>query len=197
MRLKYNSPVILTFTLAATSVMAISSLIGPGFVDALFRVPGRNEGLKLLSLGGLRLVSHVLGHASWAHLLGNFTLILLIGPICEEKYGSAALLFMMLTTAFVTGLLNVMLLNTGLYGASGIAFMLILLTSITNIRAGEIPLTFVLVLLLFMVNQVFAAFQQNNISEFAHIIGGVCGAFFGFVFHAGDRERRLDRSRPA
>jgi rhomboid protease GluP len=195
MKLKYNSPVILTFALASTAVMAIASLVGPGFVDAFFRVPGRNEGFHLLSLGALRLVTHVLGHASWAHLLGNFTLILLIGPMAEEKYGSGALLLMMFTTALVTGLLNVLLLNTGLYGASGIAFMLILLTSITNIRAGEIPLTFVLVILLFMVRQVFAAFQNDNISEFAHILGGICGAFFGFLLHADEPARRVEGPR--
>ncbi len=175
--------------------MAIASLLGPAFVDAFFRVPGRNEGFRLLSLGGLRLVTHVLGHASWTHLLGNFTLILLIGPMAEEKYGSGALLLMMFTTALVTGLLNVLLLDTGLYGASGIAFMLILLTSITNIRAGEIPLTFVLVILLFMVKEVFAAFQTDNISEFAHILGGICGAFFGFLLHAGEPAQRIEGQR--
>jgi membrane associated rhomboid family serine protease len=184
MKLKYNAPVVLTFTLAAAGIMAASSLLGPGLVETFFRVPGRGEGLKLLSVGALRLVTHVLGHGSWAHLLGNFTLILLIGPILEEKYGSGALLFMMVATALVTGLLNVLLLDAGLYGASGIAFMMILLTSITNIRAGEIPLSFVLVLLLFMAKEVFAAFSSNNISEFAHIAGGICGAFFGFFFHS-------------
>ncbi len=195
MKLKYNSPVILTFALASAAVMAIASVLGPGFVDTFFRVPGRNEGFRLLSLGGLRLVTHVLGHASWTHLLGNFTLILLIGPMAEEKYGSGALLLMMFTTAVVTGLLNVMLLDSGLYGASGIAFMLILLTSITNIRAGEVPLTFVLVILLFMVKEVFAAFQTDNISEFAHILGGICGAFFGFLLHAGEPAGRVEGPR--
>jgi len=196
MKLRYNAPVVLTFALAAAAVMTASSLIGPGFVEAFFRVPGRGEGFRLFSLGALRLLTHTLGHASWTHLLGNFTLILLIGPILEEKYGSAALLIMMLATALVTGLLNVTLLTSGLYGASGIAFMLILLTSITNIRAGEIPLSFVLVLLLFMAKEVFGAFRTNNISEFAHILGGACGAFFGFLLHAGESAGQADRPPP-
>jgi membrane associated rhomboid family serine protease len=191
MKLKYNSPVILTFTFASTAVMIAGTVLGPGFVETFFSVPGRNEGFQILSPAAFLLVSHVLGHASWAHLLGNFTLILLIGPILEEKYGSVALLLMMITTAVVTGLLNVLLLSSGLLGASGIAFMLILLTSITNIRAGEIPLSFVLVLLLFMAKEVVGAFQSNNISEFAHILGGSCGAFFGFLFHSADTGPRV------
>lgn len=196
MRLKYNAPVVLTYALACAGVMTASTVLGPGLVETFFRAPGRGEGLNLLSFDALRLVSHVLGHANWSHLLGNFTLILLIGPILEEKYGSAALLFMMVATAAVTGLLNVMLLDSGLYGASGIAFMMILLTSITNIRAGEVPLSFVLVLLLFMVKELFAALQANNISELAHVAGGFCGAFFGFLFHAADDGKGGARSGP-
>ena len=53
-----------------------------------------------------RLVSHVIGHGSWEHLLGNFAIILLIGPILEEKYGSGQLLWMIFFTALVTGLVN-------------------------------------------------------------------------------------------
>jgi rhomboid protease GluP len=59
--------------------------------------------------------------------------------------------------------------------------MLILLSSFTNIRAGEIPLTFILIVVLFLTKEVTTAFAQDNISQFAHIIGGICGSFFGFL----------------
>lgn len=36
----------------------------------------------------VRLFGHVLGHASWDHFTGNILLILVIGPMIEEKYGS-------------------------------------------------------------------------------------------------------------
>ena len=52
---------------------------------------------------------------------------------------------MILVTALLTALLNAVFFNTGLLGASGIVFMLILLSSCANIRAGEIPLTLILV----------------------------------------------------
>ena len=184
MKLKYNAPVILTFTLAATAVTAVASTLGPGLIENAFSIPGRGGDFRLLSIGGLRLLSHILGHAGWAHLLSNFTFILLIGPILEEKYGSGPMFFMMSVTAVVTGVLNVLLFPSGLLGASGIVFMLILLISITNIRAGEIPLTFILVVLLFLVKEVVAAFRENDISEFAHVVGGICGATFGFLFHS-------------
>ncbi|MBA7616491.1 hypothetical protein ES703_23787 [subsurface metagenome] len=65
--------------------------------------------------------------------------------------------------------------------------MLILLSSFTNIRAGEIPLTFILVVLLFLAKEIITAFTQDNISQFAHIIGGICGSIFGFLLIRGRR----------
>ena len=32
-----------------------------------------------------RLIGHVFGHADWEHFLGNITLILVVGPLLEEK----------------------------------------------------------------------------------------------------------------
>ena len=182
MRIKYNAPVTLSFAISATAVMVLAQLLGSDVVSRLFTVPGSSQGLRLISLDVFRLVSHVIGHSGWVHLMGNFTFILLIGPILEEKYGSGPILIMMLITAFATGVLNVLFFPTGLLGASGIVFMLILLISFTNIKAGEIPLTFIFVVLLFLTKEVISAFEHNNISEFAHIVGGICGALFGFLF---------------
>jgi membrane associated rhomboid family serine protease len=130
----------------------------------------------------LRLFSHPIGHAGWGHLFGNFSLILLLGPLIEEKYGSSTLLIMMLLTALATSILNILFLTTGLRGASGIVFMLIVLSSITNIKSGKIPLTFILVVLIYIGNEFMSSLKADNISQFAHIIGGICGSVFGFAY---------------
>ena len=187
MKIKYNSPVILTFTIVSAAVLILSQIIGPENILWMFSVPGNSQGIRLLGPGVLRLVTHVIGHSGWLHLMSNFTFILLIGPILEEKYGSGPIFFMMIITALVTGILNVLLFPNGLMGASGIVFMLILLISFTNIREGGIPLTFILVVLLFIAKEMVNIFQQNNISEFAHIAGGACGALFGFLFRRSRR----------
>ena len=100
----------------------------------------------------------------------------------DPKYGSVTLVWMMSLTAFFTGVLNVLLFSTGLLGASGIVFMLIILVSIVDVKAGSIPLTFVLVAGIFIGTEVFNAFQADNISHLGHIIGGTFGALFGFMF---------------
>lgn len=137
----------------------------------------------------LRLVSHAIGHSSWSHLMGNFAIILLLGPILEEKYGSLNMLIMMLITALVTGLLNVLFLSTGLLGASGIVFMMILLVSFTNIRQGDIPLTFILVVVLYLTQEFANALRDDSVSQFAHITGGAIGSLFGFLHPGGRRGR--------
>jgi uncharacterized membrane protein YdcZ (DUF606 family) len=87
---------------------------------------------------------------------------------------------MIAITAFVTGVLNVLLFRSSLMGASGVVFMMILLASFTNFSHGEIPLTFILVLILYLGGQLFESFRTDNISQFAHIVGGFCGSLFGF-----------------
>jgi membrane associated rhomboid family serine protease len=179
----WNSPVVLYFALAACIVMAADNLARGRLTPTLFATyPGFQWTSPLFYL---RLVSHVLGHKNWAHLTANFSVILLIGPLIEEKYGSAKLLKMMLITALATGILNAAFFSTGLLGASGLAFMMILLSSFTNHREGELPLTFVLVVLLFLAKEVANAFNQDDISQFAHIIGGAFGSLFGFLRGTG------------
>ncbi|MCP4714673.1 MAG: rhomboid family intramembrane serine protease [Deltaproteobacteria bacterium] len=178
MKIKYNAPVILTLTLLSTVLLAVDQMAGD-LISNFFTVMGSMNTSDPLDYA--RLFSHVLGHFDWTHLMGNFSFILLIGPILEEKYGSTAILMMILVTALVTALLNIFFFPTGLMGASGIVFMLILLSSFTNIRSGEIPLTFILIVVLFLAKEIINAFMLDNISQFAHIIGGVCGSIFGVL----------------
>ncbi|MBA3819643.1 MAG: rhomboid family intramembrane serine protease [Deltaproteobacteria bacterium] len=142
------------------------------------------------------LVSHILGHANWQHLLSNFMLILLIGPILEERFGSTALLVMIVATALVTGLIQVMFFNEMLIGASGIVFMMIVLASTANIRQGEIPLTFIAVVLIYVGGELVRAVSNDDqVSQAAHIIGGITGGVFGFLSARG-RARQRAAARP-
>jgi membrane associated rhomboid family serine protease len=180
-KLKWNAPVVLTFALTCTAVYVADKFL-VGQLMPLFTVYPSVNWSNPLSI--FSLVSHVAGHASLEHLLGNLTFILLLGPIIEEKYGSSRLMYMMFATALITGLLNIFFFNTGLLGASGIVFMLILLVSFTNVSSGEIPVTFILVALLFIGKELLQSVDVNQVAESAHIVGGLCGSFFGFRAHS-------------
>ena len=177
MKIDYNAPVVLTFTILSCVILIINQFLA-GLITPFVSVGPSMNFLNILDY--FRLFTHVIGHANWEHLIGNFTFILLLGPILEEKYTSRSLLKMIVFTALVTGLLNILLFNNGLMGASGIVFMMILLSSFVNLRQGYIPLTFILVVLLFLGKEITNAFRPDNISQFAHVLGGICGGIFGF-----------------
>lgn len=116
---------------------------------------------------------------------GNIMLLLLTGPMLEEKYGSRRLLLVILCTALTTGILHLFLFpQYGVLGASGIVFAFILLSSITGSRSGQIPLTLIVVAVLYLGGEVLDAVLGTNqeVSQFAHIIGGVVGAASGYLF---------------
>jgi membrane associated rhomboid family serine protease len=166
--------------LVAGIVLLLSLTVIPSLTTAWFSTP---VPFRTNVFGDyLKLFTYVFGHASIQHYIGNFTMILLLGPILEVSYGSWFILLSMATTAVVAGLLNVLLFpTTMLLGASGIVFMMIVLASITNFRKGEIPLTFILVMVIYVGGQVWDALAvKDNISHFTHILGGFTGSFFGF-----------------
>jgi membrane associated rhomboid family serine protease len=192
MKLQYNSPVILTFSLVAVAIRLLNTV----FPDTIyfFAMAGR---MSLSSpLTYFRLLSYVLGHADWGHLLGNLSFILLLGPILEEKYGSVPILIMMGLTAFFSGLISILFFQTGGLGASGIVFMLILLASIVDVKEGTIPLTFVLVAAIFIGREIVNSLNPDNVSQLGHIIGGAFGAFFGFIFIRPLQEKNLFSKKP-
>src|SRR5690606_16637956 len=127
----------------------------------------------------------------------NFSVILLIGPILEEKHGSRALLVMIVATTLITGVLNTVFFNTGLMGASGVVFMMILLGSFANHRPGEIPLTLLLVIGIYLAGEVSTVVrgEEDGVSHFAHILGGLCGTVFGFWKPAATTGKKVARKR--
>jgi len=147
---------------------------------------------SLLSpLTWLRAFTHIFGHAGWSHLIGNMSYILLLGPMLEEKYSSKTLAQVIAITAFGTSLVNYILFpNVGLCGASGVVFAFILLSSFTSFREGEIPITFLLVSVLFIGQQVWEGLTvQDNISNMAHIVGGIIGGAIGYELNKKSRRR--------
>ena len=76
-----------------------------------------------------------------------------------------------------------------LLGASGVVFAFIILSSVTSFRTGEIPLTFVLVAIIFLGQQIIQGlFVADNISNLSHFAGGVIGGAAGFKLGGGDKD---------
>ena len=188
LKISFNSPVILSFTILCFLVM-ILNIITRGFTNQIFFSVYRSSLLSLWTY--VRFFGHVLGHAGWSHFFGNITLILVVGPLLEEKYGSANMLFVVLATALTTGVVHFIFFpRVMLLGASGVVFAMILLSSFTCVKEGEIPLTFILVAVLYIGQQVYEGiFVQNNVSNLTHILGGMVGAALGYVMNKNKMNR--------
>ena len=65
---------------------------------------------------------------------------------------------------------------------SGIVFMLIMLSSLAGMKSGRIPVTLLLVAVLYLGQEVYSIFfVQDNVANFMHLVGGACGTAFGFA----------------
>ena len=166
LRLQYNAPVVLTFSLLSLGALIFGMLTGGGSTRLLFcvyRAPLTDP------LTYVRMFTHVLGHANYTHFIGNIMLLLV--------------------TALISGLVQFLLFpGSALLGASGIVFMMIVLSSLAGMREGEVPLTLVLVVLLYLGGEVVdAATARDSVSQLTHIVGGLCGAGLGFAMGRGRR----------
>lgn len=189
MKLSFNSPVILSFALASFMILLVDKVFGGALTRTLFSVYRSSLWDPLTYL---RFFGHVLGHANWDHLIGNMMLILVIGPLLEDKYGSRNILMVILSTAFVTGVIHFLLFpRVALLGASGVVFAFILFASMASLKEGEIPITFILVALLYIGKEVHQGiFTADNISNLSHIIGGLVGAFLGYQLNLYQAKHR-------
>lgn len=178
-KLQYNSPVTLTFALASLVVLFIGMAtkgVSTSFLFSMYQSSLKDP------FTYIRVFGHVLGHANWSHYTSNMLLFLVLGPMLEEKYGAKAFLKMIVITAVVSGILFIILYpNSTLLGASGIVFMMIVLSSVAGMQSGKIPITLILVMIVYIGNEVITGIGvDDGIAHMAHIIGGLCGAGFGF-----------------
>lgn len=184
-RLKYNAPVILTFVLLCAGVLGLSQLLGSSFTATWF-VTHRGPLTSLHTW--LTMFTYVLGHASLEHFVNNIMLLLLVGPVVEEKYGTKNTIIIIVVTAFLTAAANMLVTSNGLIGCSGVVFAFIILCSMTSFKRGEIPITMILVVIFYLGQEIAAGIlTTDNVSQMAHILGGIAGAAFGFFLENGNR----------
>ena len=184
--IRFNAPVILTFALLSLLALLLGNWTNGAATHQYFSVYRSSLSDPLTYV---RFIGHVLGHSDYEHYMGNMLLLLLVGPGLEEKYGSGTMVWMILVTALVTGLVHfVFFPGSALLGASGVVFMMIVLSSFTAMRRGEIPVTLILVVIFYLGGEIMdGLFKKDNISQITHIVGGLCGLIFGFTVRRGRR----------
>jgi len=175
MKITFNSPFILWFAFISFALLGLQMFTGATLritvLDGQFDYTDWQDYVSM--------IGYVFGHQNFAHYLGNFSIILLVGPGLEKSLGTKTLTIYTLVTTVVTALFHTLFWDIGLTGASGITFMMIVLTSLIGRKNNEIPLTFIIVFVLFVGSEFIKAFQDDQISQFAHICGGAMGLVLG------------------
>ena len=186
LRVTFNAPVVLGIVAISFAATLLNYMTSGASGKLIFMT---YHSALLSPMTWLRAFTHIFGHADWAHLVGNMSYLLLLGPMLEEKYGSKTLAAVVAITALVTSLVNYIFFpSVALCGASGVVFAFILLSSFTSFKEGEIPLTFILVAVFFIGQQIIEGITvRDHISNMSHIVGGIVGGSLGYVLNVRTR----------
>jgi hypothetical protein len=109
----------------------------------------------------------------WQNISNPLFLIVLIGPIVEERVGPIQLVVAGIATTFITSLLHAILFSN-LYGPTCIAYMLVFMASYVNVKQGHTPLSFILVLVLVILVSA-DQWTEDLRTAFPMIIGSLMG----------------------
>ena len=177
-KLQFNAPVILGFFFVSLLSLVLGFLTSGASTTAAFSV---YRASLLDPLAYVRFFGHIFGHANLTHFSSNMLLLLVVGPPLEKLYGSKTLALGIMAAALITGILQfVFFPHAILLGANGIVFMLIMLSSFSGAKAGQIPVTLILVALMYLGQEVYSSFFiRDNVANLIHIVGGICGIGLG------------------
>ena len=177
-KLQLNAPVILGFFFISLLSLVLGFLTSGASTTAAFSV---YRASLLDPLTYVRFFGHIFGHASLTHFSSNMLLLLVVGPPLEKLYGSKTIALGIMAAALITGILQfVFFPHTILLGASGVVFMLIMLSSFSGAKTGQIPVTLILVALMYLGQEVYSIFFiRDNVANLIHIVGGICGIGMG------------------
>lgn len=179
----------------------LSLLIAAGCVAGTYLPGASHLGISgslsslLLPWTWLTLVTWPFVHAGTGHLIANLMMFLLLAPRLEKSQGWVEYLFCLVVTSVIIGIGHLAFgqAHTALIGASGWVFMLILLSTFAGGEPGTIAIPTLIVAALYGWQEVRAAFGDNQISQFAHLLGGACGLVFGLL---GSGQKAGDSASP-
>jgi len=192
-RLTVEAPVVICFCFLCVVIHILASTVMPGLNHFL----AVQDTFQLLSVMQYpRLLTHILAHDGLAHIKGNMTHLLMVGPSCEHVYGSGAMLYIFGLVAVASAAAHIVVGGTHTHqlGASGIVFSTILLNSLVAAEVGKIPVSFVLTAGLWVTDELYKFFfGTDGVSHHAHLTGAIVGTAAGYYLHGDKAKTELKR----
>ncbi len=215
-RFLFDSPVIVLFVLSGLAVFTANIFLKGNLIPTAFVCRSLKNAENAFdfknALDYARIFAHVLANTSWTDLLLNSVLLLALGAQMEDRYGSPMILLMIIITTLVSGVLSVCVPAMPITGATSVIFMLITLSSLTALGRKEIPISWLLILVMFTAYKVYQftvpadkltdggiqIMLNKNIPVFVDLAGGISGSLLGFLIAPknGRKVRKAERGEP-
>ncbi|MCR4953009.1 MAG: rhomboid family intramembrane serine protease [Treponema sp.] len=180
----YDSPVALSFAIITILLFVMNALVIKGRIDVFFYAPTNSGGAFPFNLKDgasyLRLVLYQFGYFDLSFLFADLIIILLLGQILEERYGSVIMGLMMFFSTLFSGVLNACFGKEKLCGAASIVIMMVFLNALTSISKKKVSVLSVATIVLVICREIFAR-NGGFISVIVSVAGGLCGSLFAFL----------------
>ncbi|MBR1911348.1 MAG: rhomboid family intramembrane serine protease [Treponema sp.] len=196
-RILFDAPVTIIFVLLTIAAFFANIFLKDSLVPLLFtcrslKAPTPEAAFNFKNaMDYVRLILHVFAYADLPSLLMNAVLLLLLGSILEERYGSLMLFLMIFIASLVSGVLTACAPQQPFSGSDSIVFMMIILLSLTALAKRTVQISWLLAFIVFIAYKVHGyttssitnvtAVLQENLSLFINLAGGICGSLAGFL----------------
>ncbi|WP_318689970.1 O-antigen polysaccharide polymerase Wzy [Treponema sp.] len=193
-KLTFDFPVTVTFVIVAVVMFLLDTFAFKGkMFSTILICHGSKQAIVPFNFKSpadfTGLFFFIFGNSGWEMLFSNLIVILLLGQILEERYGSVMLGLMMFISTLISGVLTACISTVPLTGAGCIIFMMAVLVSLTELTKKRIPLSCLLVFVLFLSFEIFrntkgaegTDIMQKTCGVLIEMIGGICGSIFGFL----------------
>lgn len=179
----FDSPVGLVLVILLV-VMAIIERLVPS-IDWLFVCPckaGNSAAFDYRNVADyFRILLYPFGFSSWNQLTANLVFILLLFPKIESVFGKLFSSMLVLITVAFAGVICVCFSNSVIYGTSGIVCMLLILAIFISADKRQIPLSYILLAVIYFAREIVSIIDTNTIEVFCHFAGSLASSLVGIL----------------
>lgn len=186
LKLSYDAPVTLTFSLVCIVVYLLDTFLLKSFLtNNILSSPTTGEGAFPFVFSNFasypRLVLYVFSSKSISLLLANTIFILMLGPSMEERYGSVVVGIMIAVSALFAGVLNACFCKNSLQGSAPIVFMMIFLNAFMAFTKKKLPISFICIIAMYIAFECIQQGAGGIVGVIINVAGGLCGSLFAFL----------------
>ncbi|MCR5699512.1 MAG: rhomboid family intramembrane serine protease [Treponemataceae bacterium] len=179
----FDSPVALILVILLV-VMAVVERLVPS-IAWLFVCPCRAGNAAAFNYAHVadyfRILLYPFGFSSWNQLTANLVFILLLFPKIESVFGKLFSSLLVLITVLFAGVICVCFSNSVIYGTSGIVCMLLILAIFISADKRQIPLSYILLAVIYFAREIVSIIDTNTIEVFCHFAGSLAGSLVGIL----------------